>query len=93
VGLGFYELIRGLTIRTHTLGLKQWLQHKYFSTGSRKLVLQEDLCTTFDAKLRLRKFTYMLTPTGPFHLPCHSNGSRVQKSNRSGSRRVADCVR
>jgi len=56
VGLGFYELARGLTARrTLTLSLKQWPQFQQFSTGSRKLVLQKNLCPTFDVRFCLQK--------------------------------------
>ena len=55
VGLGFYEPACGLTSRTLTLSLKQWPQFLHFSTGSRQLVLQKNLCPTFDARFCLQK--------------------------------------
>lgn len=67
VGLGFYEPARGLTARTLTLSLKQWPELYQFSTASRKLILQKNLCPTFDARFCLQK--------GHIYADNHTNSS------------------
>jgi hypothetical protein len=48
-----------------TLCLEQRFQLEYFSTASRKLVLQKGLGATFDIKLCLRTFaSWSCTPMG-----------------------------